>query len=433
MTTPLETGATDSLFDRELSREILRVERHRVTILAIVFGVALVVNLAFFLVFGAETGSYFTDPRIGRYVIIALAAAIVYEWIARMVLGYYLASDREAPTLARFGNAFIETSFPTIFLVILANSYGPLIALQSNIMLFYAMFIILSTLRLRFGLSAWTGLIAALQYAGICLWYSRSYAELRTAEAIASAVRGSIGFVVLGVVAGVVARQIRDRVSRSVHSISERNRVISLFGQHVSPMVVDKLLNQQTGDASEIRYVCMMFLDIRDFTTFSERTDPAVVINYLNTLFTSMIDIINKHHGIINKFLGDGFMAVFGAPLSHEHDCRNAVAAAQEILSEVERLAQEGRIPPTRVGIGLHAGEAITGNVGSPVRKEYTVIGDVVNVAARIEQMNKQLNSQLLISEAVWKAVGDVFPSAEALEPQNLKGRAESVHLWKLA
>ena len=103
---------------------------------------------------------------------------------------------------------------------------------------------------------------------------------------------------------------------------------MSIFGQHVSPEVVDKLLNQNVEIESEIKHVCVMFLDIRNFTSFSENKSPVEVVNFLNTLFEFMIQIVNQNNGIINKFLGDGFMAVFGAPLSNGIDCVNAVQAS---------------------------------------------------------------------------------------------------------
>ena len=120
------------------------------------------------------------------------------------------------------------------------------------------------------------------------------------------------------------------------------------------------------------------------------RLSPEVV-RYLNTLWTFMVGIINEHHGIVNKFLGDGFLAVFGAPLSHGVDCAYAMAAARQIMLELDHLIAGGEVSPTQIGIALHAGPAIVGNVGSADRKEYTVIGDVVNVAFRIEALNKEL------------------------------------------
>jgi len=121
-----------------------------------------------------------------------------------------------------------------------------------------------------------------------------------------------------------------------------------------------------------------MFLDIRDFSRLASDHSPSEVMSYLNTLFGFMIPVVNEHYGIINKFLSDGFMAVFGAPIQDDQQCHHAVSVAMNILGHVEQLNAEGRIPPTRLGIGLHIGRVITGNVGGADRKEYTIIGDAV-------------------------------------------------------
>ncbi len=209
-------------------------------------------------------------------------------------------------------------------------------------------------------------------------------------------------------IAGLVSVRIKRQFLNSVRTLEERNRVMSMFGQHVSPAVVDKLLSQGVELGGEIRHVCLMFLDVRDFTAFAEGRSPVEVVDYLNSLLEFMIESINRYSGIVNKFLGDGFMAVFGAPISADgRDSQNAVAAAREIIARVDELNTSGQIPPTRVGIGLHAGEAVTGNVGSALRREYTISGDVVNLASRIEQLNKQFQSRLLVSQAVHKALGE--------------------------
>ena len=131
-------------------------------------------------------------------------------------------------------------------------------------------------------------------------------------------------------------------------------------------------------------------------------------------------------------------MAVFGAPISDGQDCRNVVAAARELVERVERLNADGAIPPTRIRIGLHTGEAITGTVGSAERREYTIIGDVVNLASRPEQMNKQFGSRVLVSDAVARALGDgnqdgSAPAAEPLGPVVVRGRATPVAVYRLA
>ncbi|HWW77008.1 MAG TPA: adenylate/guanylate cyclase domain-containing protein, partial [Pyrinomonadaceae bacterium] len=219
----------------------------------------------------------------------------------------------------------------------------------------------------------------------------------------------------------------------SFEQAEERERVVSTFGQHVSPEVVEKLLEKRTGPGGEKRNVCVMFLDIRNFTGFAEARSPEEVVEYLESLFGFMIEIVNRRRGIINKFLGDGFMAVFGAPVSDGRDCHNAVAAAREILERLEREVAEGNVLPTGVRIGLHAGEAVTGSIGSQLRREYTVIGDVVNLASRIEQLNKRFGSSLLISETVWDAAREELTGATPMGRVLVKGRECSIAVYRLA
>jgi adenylate cyclase len=296
--------------------------------------------------------------------------------------------------------------------------------------------ILLAILRLDFSLCTFTGAVACFEYLLLSLFYlSRPHPTSFDPALliVAPYLFRSAFFLALGATAGLVSLQIRKQFMKALHTIEERNRIISVFGQHVSPAVVEKLLAREGGEQSEIKYVCLMFLDIRDFTAFSEKTEPSAVVSYLNGLFEFMIDSINRNNGMINKFLGDGFMAVFGAPLSDGRDVQNAVTAAREILARVEELNNAKLIPPTRIGIGLHAGEAITGNVGSTVRKEYTIIGDTVNLASRVEQLNKQFKSQLLVSEAVWQAISSHGYEAEELGSVPVKGHEQLVRVYKLA
>jgi adenylate cyclase len=238
---------------------------------------------------------------------------------------------------------------------------------------------------------------------------------------------------VTGVVTGLVTLQIRKRILNSFSVVEERNRISRTFGEYVSPEVMGTLMNLKPDLRSENKNVCVMFLDIRDFTGFAEKRSPEEVVQYLESLFEFMIEIVNRHHGIINKFLGDGFMAVFGAPLSDGKDCANALEAAQEILARVRQEVESGAILPTTIGIGLHAGEAVTGSIGSALRREYTVIGDVVNLAARIEKLNKSFDSQLLISEMVWQAVSDERKDAVPMGQVQVKGREQAIQVYQLA
>ncbi len=217
------------------------------------------------------------------------------------------------------------------------------------------------------------------------------------------------------------------------HANEERNRIMGVFGQHVSPEVVNKLLSQNIDQGGEMRNVCLMFLDIRNFTAFTEKAHPAEVVDYLNSLFEFMVDCVNRNQGIVNKFLGDGFMAVFGAPIPDEKNCHHALKASIEILNELTRFNAGRDGEPTRVGMGLHAGYAVTGTIGSAQRKEYTIVGDTVNVAKRIEEMNKSLGSRLLVSEEVWNALIAKPRAAEKVGRVRVKGHEAPILLYKVA
>lgn len=359
-------------------------------------------------------------------------AAFLYETIAYTMLGVAIRRGWRVPEPPRYGNALVETSLPTIMIVLLSNAIGPQAALNSPLPMVYFFFISLSTLRLNPSLSIFTGCVAAFEFAALGFHYFEPQPGPDTFfTSIWPILMKSLIMILVGVACGFVGTQIRRRLVASLESLTERNQVIGMFGQYVSPAVVDRLLTTDVDAEGEVRYVTVMFLDIRGFTTFAERRTPEEVVQYLNTLFGIMITLVNAHNGIINKFLGDGFMACFGAPLSDGQDTQNAVRAALAIADAVERMNAEGTIAPTRIGIGLHAGDAVTGSVGSSERREYTIIGDTVNLASRVEQLTKQYGSVLLVTDAVWQVVKDDYPG-RPLEPVSVRGREEPVAIYEL-
>jgi len=217
-----------------------------------------------------------------------------------------------------------------------------------------------------------------------------------------------------------------------VAAAAARDRVTNLFGQHVSPAVVDRLLATQTDPPSEMREVCVLFLDIRGFTAMSRKRPADQTVALLNDFFAEMVEIVDRHHGIVNKFLGDGFLALFGAPLADANAAGHALAAARAMLTAVDEWNRARPDRTLRVGIGIHMGEAVTGTVGSPQRKEYTVIGDTVNLAARLEQLTKETGARLLVSSSVHEATTDADGAAD-LGPLAVRGYDEGVRVWRVA
>ncbi|MGA9996152.1 MAG: adenylate/guanylate cyclase domain-containing protein [Pyrinomonadaceae bacterium] len=429
----------ESILETEFEREALSTERLRLLVLTAVVASGLCLSLipSAFSSEGVEQefhGHVLSFVYWRFAILLLLALYLTAEWVR---LGYSIKTGGRVSGIYCYVTAFIETSCPTAEIVALAVFTDNVVAALSIPVFVYPLFIVLSALRLNFKLCVFTGAVAAVEYTLVGLFYIRGRADQLGDPLLASVpvhvVKGLI-LLSLGIVTGLVALQIKKRLLDSFKLAEERNNIVNIFGQHVSPVVVDKLLERGAEIPGEKKQVCVMFLDIRNFTLFAEKRRPEEVVEYLEALFEFMIEIVNKHHGIINKFLGDGFMAVFGAPLSDGRDSSNAVRAAREILSRVKEEVAGGTILPTRVGIGIHTGEAVTGNIGSSVRKEYTVIGDVVNTASRIEQLNKEFGSQLLISEVAWEAAREDMPDgAFPMGHVAVRGREEPIKIYRVA
>ena len=369
------------------------------------------------------------------FVLLMLGCWIGFEAFTVMFLRRRIREGRERVPLRVYISSALEVAMPTVAMWILCHFDSPVSALTGSVSYAYFLILILSPLRLDPWLCLFTGALATASYGALVgsYWQElvRGWMESAALMQLSFFSRGSL-LLAGGLAAGFVSLRIRTALVETLREVQERERVVDLFGQHVSPRVVNQLLSQPTGQTPELREVCVMVLDIRNFTTFSEARPADEVVRYLNMLWSFMVRTVNEHDGIVNKFLGDGFLAIFGAPLTTGQDCADAVAASRRILDELEQLAAAGTLPATQIGIALHAGSVIVGNIGSADRKEYTVIGDVVNVAFRIEALNKEFGSKLLISERVRQQAG-LSGAGERLPPVAIRGRSDLVELFRLA
>jgi adenylate cyclase len=430
--------ASDLAYKRALSAEILSSEKLRAQVLACLIGALLAIEMLAFAMLRGEVEHIAQRPISMWLPVYILGPFFLYECIVVFAVSRFAARGREPPYFARYGNTVIETSLPTVIIAVAFHFAGADAAFGMWPSLFYFIFIVASTLRLNFALPMFTGFVAAAEYVGVAMYVLPLSPEASQAV-LTPMYHGSKAVIMLltGVVAGLVALRLREKFEAAAREAVARERVTNLFGQHVSPAVVERLLGHGEMDAREMREVCVMFLDIRDFTLNAQARRPPEVVDYLNDAFAFMIAAVDRHNGIINKFLGDGFMAVFGAPLDDPHASRHAVAAARDILEEIDRRGglgqgRDGSAWPLHVRIGVHAGRAVTGNVGSPQRKEFTVIGDVVNFASRLEQLNKEHGSRLLVSESVMAALPDGAVAATLLGAITVRSYAEPVNVWRL-
>lgn len=416
-------------FEHMLMREVMRTELVRVRALIIV-ALVIMLNISIVHVVFPDVVQRVWRGVNPNLIYLILTGFVLFELVVYRTISHHLKLDRDLPVYRRYIGALIETSVPTLILSLQIESMGPVRALGFAMPLVYFIFIILSTLRLDFWLSAFTGFVAAAELFAMAMHYKPLVNPDPEPEIYYHLARSLVLFA-CGLLAGAVGVQLRRGFAASIRAATARDRVTNLFGQHVSPQVVERLLLEGASTQSNIRQVAVMFVDFRSFTAGARERSPQDVVDRLDGAFAVLVEILDRHGGIVNKFLGDGFLALFGAPFEAEDPAHRAVAAAREMLDAMERI-NEGSSWPLRIGIGIHFGEVVAGNIGSPRRKEYTVIGDTVNFASRLEALNKEFGSQLLISSAVRDMLGKDCPDAVSLGEVPIRGYERPMAIWQL-
>lgn len=214
-----------------------------------------------------------------------------------------------------------------------------------------------------------------------------------------------------------------------VDGLKDRDHLRATFGKYMTQSVMEHLLSGKVQLGGEKLTVTVLFSDIRSFTTISEQMDAHALVELLNEYFTVMVSIIMEEGGVVDKYIGDAIMAVFGAPVSQHDDAVRAVRAATRMRAALEplnaSLVARG-IAPISTGIGVHTGEVVAGNIGSEQRMEYTVIGDTVNVASRLEGKTKDVGESLIVSETTFARV-EHCAKGRALAELSVKGRQRPI------
>jgi len=234
-------------------------------------------------------------------------------------------------------------------------------------------------------------------------------------------------------------RLLEDNKSLSLElkrSVDEQTRVMELFKRYVPEQVVSQTLYRNTDDVlvGETRVVSILFADIRNFTRFAARVSPTDVVSFLNDFWAIMTEPVRNNLGSVNKLIGDGVLAVFGAPNSYLENQQNAVQCAldmMEALKKVNLMYQDVLGEEIKIGIGINTGEVVVGNIGTIDYLEYTVIGDAVNVASRIETMTKSKPNSILISESTLVEVDGVFETQE-VESLEMNGKKKPVRVYEV-
>ncbi|HSL23759.1 MAG TPA: adenylate/guanylate cyclase domain-containing protein [Vicinamibacterales bacterium] len=231
-----------------------------------------------------------------------------------------------------------------------------------------------------------------------------------------------------------IAGRLAATLNEMAAGLQERDHVKEVFGRYIATQVSDEILKGQVDLGGAEKTVTVLFSDIRNFTGMSEQMTPQQVVSFLNDYFTEMVDAVFEHGGVLDKFLGDGLMAVFGSISDDPNHPRNAVLAAlrmQALLAKINGVRAMSAKPPIAIGVGIHTDSVIVGNIGSRKRLEYTVVGDGVNTSSRLQALNKEFGTTILISETTHQAVSGEFECRQMPDTQ-LRGKTKDLKIYEV-
>lgn len=267
---------------------------------------------------------------------------------------------------------------------------------------------------------------AAIAVAAVLLWIGGGYLTLAN-RVIIPTVAGAASIALTYVVITVIKLTFEQRQTAMLRTT---------FGRYVSPQILQHILAhpEKVQLGGERRDLTILFSDIRGFTTISEASEPEQVVEMLNEYLTRMVEILLTHGGTLDKFIGDAVMGFWNAPAVDPDHPRHAVACALEMIEETARLRarweQEGK-PALRIGIGVNTGDAVVGNIGAEKVFGYTVIGDAVNLASRLEGKNKDYGTEIIVSEFTKARIGDAFELVY-LDDVKVKGKEKAVRIYEV-
>lgn len=422
-----------TLLTPEFEREIASSEYQRTQLIIGLFFIATIIS---------SVNYFFVDDAVARifggatnyfFVIGWLAGLIIYEIIILQVISYLRSKYQRVSETFRYAHTLFEVSFPTLLMLYMVEVNNQLLFIDSPVVFVYSLFITLSVLHLDFKLSFITAIVGAVEYAFV-IYYGFNVADTNLqVEAILpenSFYLRCVVLIISGVAGGFVAEELKRRIQTTFDLQNSKNDMEVLFGQQVSREVLLTLVEER-GRAKK-QEATVLALDIRNFTAFAETHSPDEIMDFQNKIFGPVMDIINQHQGVVNQIMGDGMMATFGTPVSNPLHADMAFEASLKILNKVKELVKDEIVPETRIGLGLHTGDVVTGNIGNENRKQYSISGSAVIIAFRVEQLNKQFNSELLITDAVKEKIVPGKVQLTSLGKQPMKGFGYEVEVFKL-
>ncbi|HEY3429274.1 MAG TPA: adenylate/guanylate cyclase domain-containing protein, partial [Cyclobacteriaceae bacterium] len=421
-----------TLLTPEFEREIVQSEYQRTRLLIGLFSLAIIISSANFFFLGDTVRFLFGGAQRYFFVIAWLGCLILYEIIILQLISYWKKRYQRISEGFRYAHTLIEVSFPSFLMLYMVNMNHQLAFIDSPVVFIYPLFITLSVLHLDFRLSVLTAVLASIEYAAIVFYGFNSVENAAAFQQVLPENTFYLRCAVLvigGMAGGFVAEEMKRRIQASFDIQRLKNEMEVLFGQQVSKEVLTTLIEER-GIAKK-QEATVLAMDIRNFTMFAETHTPDEIMDYQNKIFGPVIDIINQHQGVVNQIMGDGLMATFGTPVSNPLHADMAFETSLRILNKVRELVQNQIIPDTKIGLGLHTGDVVTGNIGNESRKQYSISGSAVIIAFRVEQLNKQFGTELLITDAVKDKIVPGRIQLDSLGKQSMKGFGNVVEVFK--
>lgn len=424
---------SQKIFD-EFEHELAKSEYQRAIILVGVFLVAIIVMSLNFLFIDNNVVKFYGGSSLYFMAISYVMIFIIYELGVIGFIKRKSKKERKISTRFKVLQTTIEITYMSLLILYVVDIRDVYTFIDSPVQFIYFLFIILSILHLDYRISILCGVLSAVQFGAIIV-YAYHFANIPVRYMPSLPENGyyvrCIIFVLSSGVAAFVAHEVKRRVRASLDFKLQKSEIEIHLGQQVSRDILTTLT--QEGGRSKKAEATVLALDIRGFTQFAEGLSLDEIQDFQNKFFGPVLDIINQHRGVVNQILGDGIMATFGAPSHNPLHADMAFQSALKILEKVRQLCNEEVIPMTKIGMGIHSGEVITGNIGNEFRKQYSISGKAVIIAFRLEQLNKDYESELLISEEVRKNIVPGHANITSMGLLTLKGLENQVEVHRVS
>lgn len=400
---------------RTLQQQLSRHLDHRVALAETRIAFVLAAMGGLFLVWISLGGALAPDATglkvVPPHVRAGLGALLLSSILWNLYLGLRTRSasarGEVAPGWLRWVALTSETVLPSAGLVVAAGFLPPEQLLTAPFLPIYAVPIVLGALRLRPVMCLYGGVVAAVGCTAVAVWATAGVEGLQSAPG-PHVLRGA-SLLFVGMACSVVAHVLREGFVGAAQALEDRNRVVGVFGRYLSDEVVDTLLHQPGGLelGGRKQPLTVLMTDLRGFSTLAAELPAEDVVRLLNRYLGEMTDVILAHGGTIDEFIGDAILVIFNAPLPQDDHARRALRCAlamQQAMGPVNAWTRAEGLPELEMGIGVHTGEAVVGNIGSAKRQKYGVVGTTVNLAARVEALT--VGGQVLTTQAVVDTVG---------------------------